>query len=341
MDNPKGRGLTARAWWPWARRIVTLLFFSLVGWLLVKQARNIDWAQVWTAAGNHPLPALLLAAGLGIASHGLYSSFDLLGRHYTGHRLPTWQVMLTTFISYAFNLNLGSLVGGVAFRFRLYSRLGLDNARIGRILGISMLTNWLGYLVLAGAVFASGLLEVPAEWRIAGPPLQWLGGALLLVAAGYVVACFASKRRLLVVRGHELPLPTGRMALLQLAMSCTNWMLMGAMVWTLLDQRIGYATVLGVLLIAAIAGVITHVPAGLGVLEAVFVALLSDRIPAGELLASLLIYRAMYYLVPLALATLLHLTIEARALKAKARQPRPPRPPRPAPARPASRAPLH
>lgn len=342
MDQPKGRGITARAWWPWARRIATLAFFSLVVWLLFKQARTIDWAQVWQAAANHPLPALLLAAGLGIASHLLYSSFDLLGRHYTGHRLPARQVMLTTFISYAFNLNLGSLVGGVAFRFRLYSRLGLDNARIGRILGISMLTNWLGYLVLAGAVFASGLLEVPAEWRIAGPPLQWLGAALLLAAAGYLLACFASKRRLLVVRGHELPLPTGRMALLQLVMSCTNWMLMGAMVWTLLDQRIGYPTVLGVLLIAAIAGVVTHVPAGLGVLEAVFVTLLSDRIPAGELLASLLIYRAMYYLVPLALATLLHLTIEARALKAKGRGlPPPAAPPRPAPARPATRAPLH
>lgn len=336
MATTKPHGITARAWWPWARRIATLLFFALVVWLLFKQARTIDWSEVWTAVAEHPVRSLLLAGLLAALSHLLYSSFDLLGRHYTGHKLPTFTVMLTTFISYAFNLNLGSLVGGVAFRFRLYSRLGLDNARIGRILGISMLTNWLGYLLLAGAIFASGLLEVPAEWRIAGPPLQWLGGVLLLAGAGYMAACFLSKRRLLVLRGHELPLPTGRMALLQVVMSCTNWMLMGAMVWTLLDQRIGYPTVLGVLLIAAIAGVVTHVPAGLGVLEAVFVALLSDRIPAGELLASLLIYRAMYYLVPLALATVLHLTIEARLLKARGQAKQ-----RPVPARPATQAPLH
>ena len=32
--------------------------------------------------------------------------------------------MTVTFVSYVFNLNLGSLVGGVAFRYRLYSRLG-------------------------------------------------------------------------------------------------------------------------------------------------------------------------------------------------------------------------
>lgn len=333
---PEKTGLAARAWCPCAKRIVTLLFFGAVLWLIVRQARTIDWSEVWTAAANHPLEGLLIAALLGACSHLLYSSFDLLGRHYTGHGLPTGKVMLTTFISYAFNLNLGSLVGGVAFRFRLYSRQGLDNASIGRVLGLSMLTNWLGYLLLAGAIFASGLLEIPPDWRIAEPTLQVLGGVLVLAGLAYVTACFVSKRRLLVLRGHELPLPTGRMALLQVLMSCTNWMLMGAMVWTLLDQRIGYPTVLGVLLIAAIAGVVTHVPAGLGVLEAVFVALLSDRMPAGELLAALLIYRAMYYLVPLAVATVLHLTIEARLLKGSAPQQRqapPPRPASPAPLR--------
>lgn len=337
MASPEATGLAARAWWPWAKRIVTLLFFGAVLWLIVRQARTIDWSEVWEAAASHPVEGLLLAALLGACSHLLYSSFDLLGRRYTGHTLPTATVMLTTFISYAFNLNMGSLVGGVGFRFRLYSRLGLDNASIGRILGVSMLTNWLGYLLLAGAIFASGLLEIPPNWRIAEPTLQVLGGLLVLAGLGYLAACFLSKRRLLVLRGHELPLPTGRMALLQVLMSCTNWMLMGAMVWTLLDQRIGYPTVLGVLLIAAIAGVVTHVPAGLGVLEAVFVALLSDRMPAGELLAALLIYRGMYYLVPLAVATVLHLTIEARLLRATAPPPSRQAPPR---RRPASPTPL-
>ena len=70
---------------------------------------------------------------------------------------------------------------------------------------------------------------------------------------------------------------------------------------------------LSVLLIAAVAGVITHVPAGLGVLEAVFVALLSHQVPKGELLGALLAYRAVYYLGPLVLATAAYLLVEARA----------------------------
>jgi uncharacterized membrane protein YbhN (UPF0104 family) len=73
--------------------------------------------------------------------------------------------------------------------------------------------------------------------------------------------------------------------------------------------------VLSVLLVAAVAGVITHVPAGLGVLEGVFVALLSHRLPEGQLLGALLAYRALYYIVPLLAAALLYLKVELRARK--------------------------
>jgi uncharacterized membrane protein YbhN (UPF0104 family) len=68
-----------------------------------------------------------------------------------------------------------------------------------------------------------------------------------------------------------------------------------------------------VLLVAAVAGVLTHVPAGLGVLEAVFVALLSHQMPTHALLAALVAYRVIYYLGPLVIATLLYLVTEARA----------------------------
>jgi uncharacterized membrane protein YbhN (UPF0104 family) len=139
--------------WPLVKRVAAWLFFAAVLALIVQQARTIDWNEVLDALRAIPGPALLAAAALAACSHLLYSTFDLLGRRMTGHRLGTRIVMRVTFISYAFNLNLGALVGGVAFRYRLYSRLGLDNLTITRVLGFSMLTNWLGYVVLAGAVF--------------------------------------------------------------------------------------------------------------------------------------------------------------------------------------------
>jgi uncharacterized membrane protein YbhN (UPF0104 family) len=98
-------------------------------------------------------------------------------------------------------------------------------------------------------------------------------------------------------------------------MAVTNWMVMGAILFTLLQGKVGYPAVLSVLLVAAVAGVITHVPAGLGVLEAVFIALLSHKVPEGQLLAALLTYRAIYYIGPLLLAAGLYLFVEARARK--------------------------
>ena len=214
------------------------------------------------------------------------------------------------FTCYVFNLNLGSLVGGVALRYRLYTRLGLRADVITRILALSVLTNWLGYCCVAGCVFLFARLSVPAGWELGSEGLRWLGAALLLAAGSYVALCSLSTRREWSFRGHSLRLPSGAIASLQLVLSATNWMMIGGVVWVLLQHRVDYASVLGVLLIAAVAGVIAHVPAGLGVLEAVFIALLSHRIPQAELLAALLAYRALYYLMPLVLALGLFVKLE-------------------------------
>ncbi|MFH0132885.1 lysylphosphatidylglycerol synthase domain-containing protein [Variovorax sp. VaC1] len=310
--------LTRRSWWPWARRAAMWGFFGLIAWLLVKQARTIAWDEVLDAIRALPASTLFAAGALAACSFALYSTYDLLGRHLTKHGLGTGTVMGVTFISYAFNLNLGSLVGGVAFRYRLYSRLGLGNETITRVLGFSMLTNWLGYLVVAGAAFCFWPLALPPDWKIDNEGLRVLGAVLLLLAVAYVALCALSKGRVWRVRGHEFRAPGLSMALLQLAMSCLNWSLMGGVIWLLLQGRVDYPQVLAVLLVAAVAGVVTHVPAGLGVLEAVFVALLSHQVAETKLLGALLAYRGLYYLLPLAVATLGYLVTEMRARRLRA-----------------------
>jgi len=299
--------------WPLVRKLLTLVFFGLVVWMLSKQAQGIEWAEVGSAMLRIPVGALLAGGAFALASYTLYATFDLIGRYATGHPLSVPQVMLVTAISYAFNLNLGALVGGFAFRFRLYSRLGLENDVITRVLSLSLITNWLGYLFLAGGLFLFQPLALPPDWKIGSEGLQVLGGVLLAAAVAYLLLCGFASKRSWTIRGHEITLPTWRMALLQFALSCANWMLIGGVVYMLLQQRIDYPAVLSVLLIAAVAGVITHVPAGLGVLEAVFVALLSHRLARGELVAGLLAYRAIYYLVPLALAAVAYLAVELKA----------------------------
>ena len=311
--NTMRRPLTSRPWWPWLKRVAITVFFGVVLSLLVTQARDVDWAEVLTALRGYSALSVGLAVVLAVASFTLYSCFDLLGRHYTGHPLGALTVMTVTFVSYVFNLNLGSLVGGVAFRYRLYSRLGLATGTITRVLTLSMLTNWMGYLLLGGLVFSVMPPTLPDSWPITTFALRLIGGVLVAVAVGYLALCAFSTQRTLSIRGHTIELPSARLAVLQLAMGAANWLIMSGIVFVLLQQRIAFPTVVSVLLLAGIAGVITHIPAGLGVLEAVFVALLSHQMPQTALLAGLVAYRVVYYLAPLGLAAVVYLVMEARA----------------------------
>lgn len=313
--HAENRSRAARPRWRWLTRVLRLVFFLLVGYLLMNQLRSVEWDEVIGAMRSRPSSELWLASLLAAASFALYSCFDLLGRHITGHGLPVPKVMMVNFVSYAFNLNIGSIVGGVAFRYRLYSRFGLDADVITRVVVMSMLTNWIGYVLLSGAVFARPPFALPGEWRIGLAGLQALGFALLAATAAYLLLCAFARRRTWEFRGKKLSLPSLPLALLQLCMSCVNWLLIAAILFVLLRQQIAFPIVLGTLLVAAIAGVLAHIPAGLGVLEAVFVALLSDRHPKSDLLAALLTYRAVYYLLPLAVASLIYLIVELRAKK--------------------------
>jgi len=302
-----------RPWWPWLKRGATVLFFMLVAWLLISQARNIDWQEVLSSLKAYPLSVAGVAVLLAAASFTLYSCFDLLGRRYTGHTLGAVTVMTVTFVSYVFNLNLGSLVGGVAFRYRLYSRLGLNTGLITRVMTFSMLTNWIGYLLLGGLVFSIMPPSLPDSWPLSSAHLRLVGIVLVLIAAGYLALCLFSRQRELTIRGHDIVLPSGRLAALQLVMGASNWLIMSGIIYVLLQQRVEFPAVVSVLLLAAVAGVIAHVPAGLGVLEAVFVALLSHKMPQPSILAALVAYRVIYYLAPLCVAAVVYLIMETRA----------------------------
>ena len=313
MNTAVLQGLPQRPWWPWAMRGLAALFVGFIGWMLYQYARDIEWSRVDDAVRALPAPVLALAAALAACSHLLYSTFDLLGRHYTGHHLAPQATMLVTFISYAFNLNFGAIVGSAAMRLRLYTRLGLRTPVILRVMGLSMWTNWFGYLALAGVVFIALQLPLPAGWHVSEAALHATGGVLLAVALAYLVACATVQPgRVWNWRGHAVRLPTLRMALVQLAVGVTNWLLIAAVIWVLLQGRVAFPVVVGVFLVGVVVGIVTRVPAGLGVQEAVFVALLGAQVPAPDMLAAMLTYRALYYWVPLLLAGLAYAGLEAR-----------------------------
>jgi uncharacterized membrane protein YbhN (UPF0104 family) len=287
----------------------------LVIGLLISHADKVDWSGGWQALKRYPPTLLLAVFGLAIASHALYGCYDLIGRRHTKHKLPMWRTWMIAVTSYAFNLNLGSLVGGIAMRARLYARAGLDETTVAQVVGISLATNWLGYALLAGALFAAGVIAPPKEAHMTGQTLHLLGFAMVALAVAYVVACWMAHGKEWKFRKKRLHLPSAPLACIQLAVSAANWALMGLIMHLLLGDNVAYGTALGVLMAASIVGVLTPIPAGLGVLEAVYLSMLSGSMKQGAVLGAVLAYRMAYYLLPLLIGLVMYAALERHAAK--------------------------
>lgn len=303
--------------WKWSMRIVTGMMVTAVVVLLFNLASKLDWLQVLQSARAIGTPTIAFALGLAALGHLVYTSFDVLAKQYANTPLRYWQVMGIASLSYAMNLNLGVLVGGVAIRFRLYHRLGVRAATAGKVVAFSTLTNWIGYGWLAGVLFIGGSVPLPDSWDIGRVLLQLLGLGMVCAIAGYLAMCAFSRRRTWTIRRHRIELPPVKLALAQCLMAAISWSLMGAIIYLLLDQKIPYWTVLGILMFCSIAAVMAHIPGGLGVTEAIFVGALSGTLPAHQVLAGVLMYRVLYCVLPLCVAIPAYLVVEARLRRAK------------------------
>jgi uncharacterized membrane protein YbhN (UPF0104 family) len=304
--------MSRRRWMTRVLRAVSVLFLLLVAVVLVRYARTVDWHAVAAALAALPPATLAAVAGVTLASYLVYGGYDLAARSYTGHHLPTRRVLAISLSSYAFALNLGALLGGAGLRYRMYARSGLRNGTIGRIVAFVVATNWLGYVALAGVLFAAGTIETPPALRMSPGVLRSLGVAMVAIAAGYLAACAAWRGRTFHIRGHHFRWPSPRLALVQIALAALDWALMGTLLWVLLGPAYPWPLVTATLLLSAVATALLHVPAGLGVAEAVFVAVLAGGVPEPRILAALLAWRAAYYLVPLVAAVAFYAGVEAR-----------------------------
>lgn len=311
--------MAKKSWQVWGKRLFTLAFMILIPVLLYMLARNLDWNEVRQSLLAYKPSTLAIGLAMAVCSYLIFASYDLLAKAYTGHDLPARQVLPVAFVCYAFNLNFTTWVGGVALRYRLYSRLGLDTPTITRILTLGLLTNWMGYMLLAGGIFALGLVELPGNWAVGTGGLRLIGVLLLAIAIGYLLACGLAKKRTWRWRDHEVTLPSLRLALCQVALGASNWAVMALLIYWLLPGEHFFPSILGILLISCVAGVVAHIPAGLGVLETVFLALLHGQ-GQGSLIAALLGYRTLYYLIPLVVALMTYLLLEKRAKAMRQRE---------------------
>lgn len=137
-----------------------------------------------------------------------------------------------------------------------------------------------------------------------GHQLRWVGLALASLTALYLLACGLRRGKPFVLNGTQCATPMPSTACRQVALSTANWMVTAGAIWCLAEGNAPYVATLATVLLGAIAGIISRIPAGLGVLEAVGVAVLSPYLPAPEALAVILAYRMLYFVIPLVLASI-------------------------------------
>jgi phosphatidylglycerol lysyltransferase len=278
-----------------------VIFLAALGVLRV-ELRAVSWAELTGDVMRTPRSALALAVALMGLNYLVLTGYDLIAFVYIGKRLPSAKVMLTSFLAYAIANNVSfAMLSGASVRYRFYTRWGVTGEELSRIVFSYSVTFWLGLFALGG--LSLSLMPLPLQGQLPGAALASFAGWLLFLIPPAYLAATVLRSTPLRLWTMALPLPSLRVATGQLTLSVLDWALAGAVLYVLLPPSgLTFLPFMGVFLISMLLGMASHVPGGLGVFEGLMVLLLAPYLDSTRLLPALVVYRAVYYLLPLTLA---------------------------------------
>lgn len=262
------------------------------------------------------LPAWRLGAALGLTSLS-YLALGLcetLAVHYAGAVLRYRKIAAISFVGSAIGNNLGNaLLAGGSVRARLYSQAGVSAPRIARIVVVFSVSFWLGLAALGGCVFLAAPPPAAARLDVGLATVRLVGGLCMGVVAAYAASAALGGRHLMI-RGIDFSPPPLGTALTQLGLAAADLTCAAAALYLLLSPGIGisFPAFLGIFLFAQIGGVLSQVPGGVGVFESAVLLMLEPHAGSSHVLGALLVFRIVYYLLPLALASALLTALEGR-----------------------------
>lgn len=254
------------------------------------------------------------ALGLTATSYFLLTLYDVLALRIIGKSLPWRTAALASFTSYTLSHNLGlSLLTGGSERYRVYSASGLETADIVRIIATASMTFWSGVIVMAAAAFAIHPVYLALGPVLVTPGLQRLFGLAVLALTALLVFKARTPGQSLRIFGSTLPLPSAGQVIAQVCLAGLDLMVASAALYILVPGVSAQMFPLFFLsyTLAIIVALVTHVPGGIGVFETVMIAGL-PHVDKSALLAALVAYRVIYYLVPLLVAAVLLAVHEQR-----------------------------
>jgi phosphatidylglycerol lysyltransferase len=293
---------------PWIGPLFAVAVMIAAFWLLKQLLKEHSWSDIMSKVADVPKSRIAMAIGITALNYTWLSGYDALAIRYLKRTLRPRLILLGSFVGYAMSHNFGWMMGGTTSRFRLYSAWGFSAVEIVKLFAMLGLTFTTGFCFLAGIVFLTDPLPLPAvlrerlaEFHIPLTSTFWMGPICLGILAAYLILCAFGKP--VEVRGWRIDPPPLPIALMQIVVASGDLLLATAAMYVLLpaEATISYWRFANVVLIALGASVMSHVPGGVGVLEVVVVGLVPN-VDSGTLTGTLLVFRAIYYLLPLAVA---------------------------------------
>lgn len=297
----------------WHLLQIGLAIVAVIGaaWLLYHQFKQVQPQEILEGLVKIGPWKTLLAIGLTFLNYLILVGYDWSGTRYVQHPLKLWRIALASFICYALSHNLGWFLGGPPSRYRMYTAAGLSTMEIVKLVAILWVAYWTGFFALAGVVFVIWPLALPPHLNIQDelvklPELNArpLGVVFIVGVCLYLLATAVWKVPL-KVRGQTLGLPPFRLSLFMVTTAMLDIAVGSTVLYVLLppEMHVSLPTAMSVYLLAMVVVITVHMPGGTGVFEAVVTAILAPRQDQlGDLAAALLVYRAVYYWMPLLIA---------------------------------------
>ena len=274
------------------------------GLVLLYLLRDLDWHAVAAAvravsAGRIAVAAIFV--GGGYVTLAFYDWFAL--RTIGAHQVPFRVAAFAGTTGYAIGHGLGAMLfASAAIRYRMYSRWGLGLVDIAKICFIAGLTFWLGNVAALGL----GMVYMPDAASALDQLPPWLNQVIgitgLIVLAAYLRWVWYTPR-MLGRNGAGVQLPMGSRTLLQVWIGLTDLTCCSLVMYLLLpaSPSVDFFAVAVVVVFGTLLGFASHAPGALGALDAAMLIGLPDFNRA-ELVATLLLYRLLYFVLPFGVA---------------------------------------
>ena len=300
IAKPKSGFGSRYAWLGTAASLVIFAGSLFVLWTLVQ---TVTWAELksaFTAATPEQLGLAFLFVGI---SYLFLTCYDALALRQLKLEVPYRTTALASFTSYAVSFTLGfPLLTAGTIRYWIYSGRGLSPAKIAALTVIAGFTFWLGMGVVLGLSLIIEAGQLAALTLTSIRLNQGVGLAALVAVVSYI-GWVSLKRRSVKVKGWRLELPGASVSLSQMIVGIGDVCAAAATLYVLLPTGLsfGFTTFLAIYVLAAMLGIASNAPGGIGVFEATIIIALSS-LPRDQVLGSLLLFRVCYYLVPFVVA---------------------------------------